>query len=104
MISGATSVLDTLDEDARRRFEAAWRAGKPEPIERFLPAADHRYHESTLVELVLIELEFLWRERGQAGQDATIQQPPRIEHYLERFPQLTQPATLVKLLRHEFRV
>ena len=27
----------TVDEDARRRFEAAWNTGQPEPIERMRP-------------------------------------------------------------------
>ena len=48
----------SVDEAARQRFEAAWVAGLPEPMEHFLPAPDHRQYRGTLVELVHIELEF----------------------------------------------
>ena len=40
-----------IDEQARRRFEAAWRTGRPEPIERFLPAEDDPAYQATLEEL-----------------------------------------------------
>jgi hypothetical protein len=50
-------VSPTLDEEARRRFEASWLAGRPEAIEHFLPAEDDPRYLPTLEELVHIDLE-----------------------------------------------
>ena len=44
-------AFDTVDEDARRRFESAWASGQPEPIERYLPSADNSNYAATLLEL-----------------------------------------------------
>ena len=52
--------LDSIDETRRKAFESAWREGRPEPIERFLPPEDDARHLATLEELVHIELEFTW--------------------------------------------
>ena len=38
-----------VDEQARKQFESALVKRKPEPIERFLPAADHSGYLATLV-------------------------------------------------------
>ena len=38
MPTNTTQVSGSLiDEEARRRFEAAWRAGKPQPVEFSAP-------------------------------------------------------------------
>src|SRR5262249_28140648 len=97
--------LGSIDEDARRRFEAAWREGKPTTIEQVLPPPDHPRHRATLEELVQIELEMLWKLWGRQT-DATAQShlPPLVEAYLARFPLLNQPAIVVRLLQQEFRV
>ena len=42
----------SLDETARKQFEAARRAGRPEPLEQFLPPDDHPHYLGTLEELV----------------------------------------------------
>ena len=55
----------TIDEHARRRFEAAWLAGRPEVIAACLPTADHPHHLATLEELVHIDLEFRWRAAAE---------------------------------------
>ena len=47
----------TIDEDARRRFEAAWREGSPGPIDPFLPPDSDPRYPATLEELILIDLE-----------------------------------------------
>ncbi len=75
----------TVDEDARRRFEAAWRAGHPLPIERCLPAETDSRFLATLEELAAIEMEFLWNAAPPA------EAPPRVEAYLARFPCLDRP-------------
>jgi hypothetical protein len=95
----AESSAGTLDEAAVRRFEAAWRAGRPEPVERFLPPAGHPLFLPTLVELVAVELEFAWKAGGLDGGP-----PPRVEDYLARFPALDRPEVVRRLLRQEWRV
>jgi WD40 repeat protein/serine/threonine protein kinase/tetratricopeptide (TPR) repeat protein len=92
----------SLDEDARRRFEAAWRSGRPEPIERFLPAPDHPHYLATLEELVHIDLEMRWKARGTVPDPNTATPAqPLVERYLERFPALNEPTIVRRLLRQE---
>ncbi len=91
-----------IDEDARRRFEAAWQCGAPAPIERFLPSPDSPQYRATLRELVLIELEMGYKAR-QEGHEPAIQTPFRVESYLHRFPQLNQPDVLQDLIKEEVR-
>lgn len=104
--STATPVSSLVDEAARRRFESAWVAGRPEPIEHFLPPEDQPRYLPTLEELVQIELEFAWKGRGPCGPDVpTVARPaPRIEDYLGRFPRLNQSPILARLVEQEFRV
>jgi Flp pilus assembly protein TadD/tRNA A-37 threonylcarbamoyl transferase component Bud32 len=96
----------SLDEAARRRFEAAWRTGRPEPIERFLPAEDDRHYLPTLEELVHIELEFAWKawHNPSEGHAATVNRPASVEAYLERFPRLRDPDVIQRLLQQEYQV
>jgi tetratricopeptide (TPR) repeat protein/tRNA A-37 threonylcarbamoyl transferase component Bud32 len=98
--------LMTVDENARRRFEAAWQEGRPEPIERFLPAEDHPTYPATLEELIHIELEWWWKTWSQSAlpSRAAIAQPPLVETYLTRFSRLNQPAIILRLLQQEYRV
>jgi serine/threonine-protein kinase len=96
------TVLTSIDEAARRRFEAAWRAGQPEPIERFLPPEDHSHYLGTLEELVHIELEYGWKS-SKSG-DTTLDRPPLVEAYLARFPQLDQTSIIRRLLQQEYLV
>src|SRR4051812_48711570 len=86
---GTTSLID---EAARRRFEAAWRAGRPEPINLCLPPEDDPAYLSTLEELVVIDMEF-------QGKTA----PVRAETYLDLFPALNKPGIVRRLLKEEFR-
>ena len=66
-------------EQAIRGFEQAWRQGARPAIEDFLPGGGAA-RRAVLVELVHADLEC----RLKAGEAI------RIEHYLERFPELTQ--------------
>ena len=95
------NTMATVDEDARRRFERAWHEGRPQSIEQFLPAADHPYYLPTLEELVLIELEFRWKNGKPAGRQ---RREAQVEAFLERFPDLDQPHIIDKLLRQEWKV
>jgi serine/threonine protein kinase/Tfp pilus assembly protein PilF len=97
-----------IDEQARRRFEAAWHAGRPEALEQVLPPADHPDYLGTLQELVLIEMEFLWKgQQTPADSDTLISAPslpPPVEDYLARFPALNQPGPVRSLLEQEYRL
>jgi tetratricopeptide (TPR) repeat protein len=96
----------SVDEAARKRFEAARREGRPEPLEQFLPPDDHRHYLGTLEELVHIELEFAWKAHGRNGDAdaATVAAPPRVEDYLARFPRLAEPAIVRRLAEQEYLV
>jgi tRNA A-37 threonylcarbamoyl transferase component Bud32 len=85
----------TVDEAARRRFEEAWLNGAPRSIEECLPARDHPFYLATLEELVHIEMELAGGPPAPA---------PRVEAYLERFPELDERAIVLRLLRQECRV
>src|SRR5438105_13853832 len=100
------SIPESVDEDARRRFEAAWRQGKPESIERFLPPESHAAYRATLEELVHIDLEFSWKagQRAADGAPRPDTRPELVESYLTRFPCLRNPTHLLRLLEQEYLV
>ena len=100
----APTFSATIDENARRRFEAAWRERRPEPIERFLPPADHIHFLPTLEELVSMEMELRWKAKRASGNGDASSVPVLTESYLQHFPQLDQPAIVLRLLRQEYRV
>src|SRR3954467_13339927 len=60
----------SVDETARRRFEHAWRDGRPERIEDCLPTEDDQRYLGTLTELVQIEIELSWKKLGKSGSNA----------------------------------
>jgi serine/threonine-protein kinase len=102
----ASGPSGLIDEKAIRRFEAAWRSGQVEPIEALLPPPDDPSYLPTLRELVLVELELLWRAHAGPGTDTdpTPPRPPVVEDYLERFPCLDRPDLLGSLLEQENEV
>ena len=63
-----------IDESARKRFEADWRARHAQPIEAYLPPSDDPRYVATLEELIHIELEFAWKSNPTDG--------PLVERYL----------------------
>ena len=87
----------SIDEDARRRFESAWRVNRPRPIEELLGPPDDPSYLPTLEELVQIELEFRWR----ASRADSALPGPRIEEYLERFPALRELEVVARLIEEE---
>jgi tetratricopeptide (TPR) repeat protein len=100
------SMWASIDETARRRFEAAWQSGRPEPLAQFLPAEDAANYLATLEELICIELEFAWQAGSPPGAEAGATQihRRRVEDYLVRFPRLNDPAIVKRLAQQEFQV
>jgi len=95
----------SIEVSARQRLEHAWRAGAPESLEKFLPAADNPRFLAILEELVQTEMELAWQESGSnptAKNHAAGR--PLVEHYLARFPQLNDPTVLARLLDQEQQV
>ena len=72
--------LPFLDEIARRKFESAWRAGHPEPIESLLPPPDDPKYLATLEELVHIELEFRWKSQQSSADGKVSARPAPRDH------------------------
>src|SRR5262249_51210103 len=100
----------TLQEEIRTRFERAWRTGRPEPIERFLPSGAASWSLPLLQDLVLLELRLAWQESagerglGGGGGGGEKGPAPAVESYLERFPQLNQPQIVLRLAQEEYRL
>ena len=96
-----------IDEEVRRRFEQSWTDGARPKIEEYLPDETGAGYLSTLEELVLIDLEFSWREwsRQQSAvpdiRAATTLGPPQVETYLERFGALQSPEAIQRIVREE---
>src|SRR5687768_15123320 len=90
----------TIDEEARRQFESAWKQGRPRPIEEFLPPAGQGTYLPTLEELIAIELEMAWKAQKASGSDTvvTAAKPPLLETYLERFPALRDESGVLRRL------
>lgn len=74
------------------RFEDACRAGAAPEIDAFLPA-DGSIRRRALIELICIDLE----HRCQDGQS------PRVEDYLQRYPELDDQEALRQLVAAECR-
>jgi eukaryotic-like serine/threonine-protein kinase len=94
------TLTSAIDEDARRRFEAARRQGSVEPLSHFLPSTGQPHYLATLEELVQIDLEFAWK-RWQSTESRRPEERPFIEGYLRQFPQLNEPAILQRLVEQE---
>jgi hypothetical protein len=63
-----TPPVSLVNEDACRRFEAAWAEGRPAPLEHFLPEGESPGFLATLEEPVHIKLEFAWKARRRPGR------------------------------------
>src|SRR5262245_39631515 len=102
-MDGSSTPPSLIDEAARRRFESAWRSGRPEPIERFLPPEDDPRYVPTLEELVAIDLEFGWKfgrpsvGAGHGSEITPTLRPPTVADYLTRFPRLNRPDIVQRL-------
>src|SRR5260370_4961069 len=102
--SGAPVPLTGGDErdQVLERFETAWQEGTPPAIADFLPPV-RAEHQDLLSELVMIDLEYRWR--GPARSAGSLSRRPRLEDYVERFPDMGSLQFLsVELIGEEYRV
>ena len=102
----ASSGSAPIDEEARRRFEEAWRRGQPESIEQCLPSAESPLYLATLEELLQIQLEFVWK--ASRHSPASAEQMPThaglVDEYIKRFALHQHPALVLRLVRQEYYV
>lgn len=88
-----------IDEASRRAFESAWESGNRPVIDDFLPSERDASWLPTLAELVLIDMEYLWKN-GPATEHPTAV----VENYVERYPALNVPERLRELIEQEYHV
>lgn len=104
------------------RFEQAWEGAEPPDVATFLGCvADRRSDESfwrrLVWELVCVDLEHRWRRYGTGEQETVAHRqadaggrvglptPPRLEHYVGRFPELGAADDIpLQAVVREFRV
>jgi eukaryotic-like serine/threonine-protein kinase len=91
--------FDSVDEDRRQKFEAAWLVGDTPGIDGYLPPAEDPKFIGTLEELVHIDMEFRWKRGADTKTGADL---PDAASYLERFPALNRPEIAERLLQGEF--
>src|SRR5262249_40954670 len=99
-------------ENVLDRFEEAWRKGPGGPqMEEFLPPANNPLRAGLLKDLIKIDLDHRWRSSVPAGPRpgpphaiAGTVQGPRLEQYLERYPELRRAELLLELIGEEYRV
>ena len=89
---------EKINETVRRRFETDWRSGRPGPIAEYLKNIPDDEHLPTLIELVLIQMEFQHR---LVPNNAAID---RVEDYIRQFPRLNEPALRTILMDHEHQL
>ncbi|MCA9011985.1 MAG: type VI secretion system contractile sheath large subunit [Planctomycetaceae bacterium] len=71
------------DEDRRRAFEHAWVIGGMPRIEAFLPDEHDPHYVPTLQELIVIHLEFMWKQWRKNGGKEPLPDP--VEFYVSQF-------------------
>jgi len=109
-MSAEKHEMQSIDEEARRRFEESWTAGDPPPIEDFLPDETQLNYLTTLEELVIIDLEFssrAWSDRNSHSERVENDKgtgPPQTESYLARFAALRRPDIVRRLILEEINL
>lgn len=96
---------DSTDEFESRilAFERAWHGGQPPSISEFLPPFGLPTERLRLLhELVSIDLESRWRQAVERDRSP---QPPLLDDYVRRFPELGSLDELpLELIEEEYRV
>lgn len=89
-----------IDEDARRQFESALRSEALPRIDAYLPDCASVLYADTLEELVIIELEYRWKN----GNDTDKRSGSKLGEYLRKFPVLMEPQTVQRLIDEEMLI
>ncbi len=90
-------------EEVIDRFEQGWLSGDSPRLkdfvshDRFAPAERHQL----LVELIAVDLEYRWRRADRLDAE---QACPRVESYLDAWPELGNSPSLAQLAAEEYRV
>jgi tetratricopeptide (TPR) repeat protein len=111
MIDDRRGLGETEFECCLIDFEEAWRNGSAPDLGAYLvPSSESTDDESSdrrvrqLLEMVPLDLEYRWRGPAR-GCRGPIPPRPRLEHYLERFPELgSRSGAAVELVGVEYYV
>ncbi len=95
-----TEKLAEIDDHRITQFEQDWMKGQPKDVAEYLPSPTDSRYVGTLQEMVHIDMEFRWKEFQKSKQPG--HQPPNIEQYLERFPELE--SVKLSLIQGEFEL
>lgn len=96
---------DLVDE-----FEQQWRTGSPPDIANFLRRVSSDSRLALLQELVMVDMEYRWKQSADSQADTYIEQEStaeiwNLENYLRRWPELGPPESLpVDLIVEEYRI
>ena len=90
-----------IDESARERFEQAWLEEKPLSIAECVKTTVAESRVATLMELVLIDMEFSWKQHAVVDGAAS---PNLLETYVEEFPELAEAELIQELLEEEYQI
>jgi serine/threonine-protein kinase len=106
-------LSDSQEQDLDQRlnqFEEAWKTLPPPRIEDFLPPTADAFRRLVLEELIKIDLERRWSQAGQTPPTTTtpsanaLPARPRLEDYLQLYPELRAEPLSVDLIGEEYRV
>jgi eukaryotic-like serine/threonine-protein kinase len=91
--------IQSINESLREQFESAWVRGKPISIDKCLPQRDDSQYLPTLEELIHIDMEFCWSNKGSAaGVPAR-----KVESYIQEFRELDSEEIVLRLIDQEIR-
>lgn len=119
-MNGQSSMPEEIS-DLVERFEQAWEGAEPPSIAGFLAnlaeeKSDESFWRRLVRELVGVDLDHRWRRHGGGEQETATYRPgsadgaadlprlPRLEDYLDRFPELGSGENIpLELVVSEFR-
>ena len=96
-----------IDETLVEQFESRRQQDPSSELASYLPPEEAPTYLGTLLELVLVDLEFAWRFHGQTADESAAspaENISKIGDYLQRFPKLQDPQLIRQLVKQEFYV
>ena len=94
-----------IHEELVAAFENEWERAIPQ-IDAYLPHAAEKSYLGTLLELVIVDMEFRWKRfsSSEAQGNADISVTRQVEAYVEQFPILDSPPLVKMLVKEEFTI